>query len=905
MRIIFIIIFLFFGFVIGSFQFSSNLEDPVRFEHLTVKDGLSQSGIYAILQDSRGFMWFGTDDGLNRYDGYTFTVYRYNLENYNDPYSITHSRIRCLYEDSGGFIWVGTYGGLNKYNPDTGTFIHFRAGAEDGGGLNHNNIFSICEDDDGGIWIGTNGGGLIKLNPGTGKAGNYLGPRDVNVFSICKDDTGKLWVSTGHGLNRFDPATGQVERIRDPFVRCIYKDSSGFLWLGSDSFGLERLDPVSFAISRHAISPAVREEDAIYSICMDQRKYLWVGTRGGLVRMQPSSGAYHRFRADPDDPWSISKAEIFTVCEDRSGIIWAGTFGNGIHKMNPRRNKILHLRHRKGDPNSLIHNMIFGICEEPEGVFWFGCRGGGLDRWERKTNRFTHYRNDPANPDSLRNNDVHDVAAAPDGTLWVGTNMGLDRFEPRTGKFIHYRWDQELGRVLNEGNFINILPGEDNTVWACVYYRALIHLDPQKPDGRNLEIYHHIPSDPGSLSSNRVITLHRDREGRLLVGTHSGGLNILNIETGIFTSYRYSLTDPGSLGSDSVMDIHEDRAGNLWLATYGGGLNKFDRVNQTFTRYTRKHGFPTNNFYGILEDDRGNLWLSSNMGISRFSPATGKVENYTRGDGLQDNEFNSNSFHKSSTGYLFFGGINGVNMFHPRDIIRNPLAPPVAVTSFRLMHKNSVRHIPVNGETVDGKQSLVLPYQNYVFSFRFAALDFSVPGKNRYAYKLEGLHEDWQESSAVERFVTFAGLSPGDYVFRVKASNSDGVWNANGASIKISILPPFWKTWWFRLLMGLILAAVLYGLHLKRVKKIALKLEYEARLERLCEKYDITSREREILGLLLKGKTNKEIEKELFISFSTVKNHVYKIFKKTGVKTRYQLIKLFGQPQRHVNLPEA
>lgn len=879
-----------------SFLFSSPAAEPVRFERMPLREGVSQSIITAIIQDNRGFMWFGTEDGLNKYDGYKYTVYRYNPSRYNDPHTLTGITVETLYEDSAGFIWVGTRSGLDKYDPSSGTFVHFRAEPGVNGKLGHNVIKTVCEGPGGNIWIGTEGGGVDKLDPETGVFTHVEGLGSEFVNSICTDNNGMLWIGTHDGLDKLDPVTGKVDHFYDGLVKTIYRGPAGKIWLGV-STGVDWFDPDDETTLKFAESPRIEVGQIVNTFCRENEDYLWFGTEGGgLCRMNPGGTTFRRFQYDPADPLSISESRIRALCLDRSGILWIGTYSGGIDKMNPRKNEILHLRHEPENPYSLSHNIVFSICEFPEGIFWIGTDGGGLNRWDREAGRFTAYRHDPRDRSSLSNDYVVALAVDADGLLWVGTHAGVDRFDPRTGKFRHYILHQPVPGILSGSEMVFLLEDREKDIWACSYGGGLYRLARETGE---ITRYRHKPGDPDSLSTDILRTIYEDRDGTLWVGTLGGGLNRFNRETGTFTAYRFSPSDPSSISSDIVIAIHQDVGGALWVVTYGGGLNKLDPISGQFTRYTSDNGFPTNSLYGILEDYQGNLWISSNYGISCFDPISKKIKNYNRGDGLQGNEFNGGSYFESSTGEFFFGGINGFNVFHPEKLTINPHVPPVVITSFKILNRDV--EFPGNKGSMN---ELTLSHRDYEFSFEFAALDYSVPEKNGYAYKMVGLNPKWVEVSASRRFVSFTTLPPGDYVFRVIGSNSDGVWNREGVSINITVRPPYWQSWWFRGLAVLLGLVFIFYWHQKRMKILSTKLKDEARLGNIYEKYNISDREKDVLELVFKGKTNREIEDELFISLSTVKNHVYKIYKKTGVKNRYQLMELFGQIPNRKNFSD-
>ncbi|MFB3133553.1 MAG: two-component regulator propeller domain-containing protein, partial [Rhodothermales bacterium] len=456
--------------------------------------------------------------------------------------------------------------------------------------------------------------------------------------------------------------------------------------------------------------------------------------------------------------------------------LWIGTDGGGLSRLDPTTGRFTTYEHNRADPSSLSHNRVLDVTEDQAGRLWIGT-GNGLDRLDPATGRFTRFRHDPANPVSLSNNRVFFVYEAPSepGMLWIGTWDGLNRFDPETGQ---------------------------------------------------ATVFHADPDDTTSLSNNRVISILEDRAGMLWVGTFGGGLNQRHAATGRFTRFRHDSNDPHSLSQDIVASIYEDATGTLWIGT-GGGLNRFEPELGTFTRFTQREGLPNNTIYGILEDDRGTLWLSTNKGLSQFDPTTETFANYDLGDGLQSNEFSQGSYYKSRTGELFFGGINGFNRFHP-DNLHSASPPPVVLTA-----------VGIGGEAEDllpsGVEAITMAQEN-VFSFEFAALDYTNPTKNRYAFMLEGVDKDWHYRGADRRYAAYPNLKGGTYTLRVRGSNADGVWNDEGATLRVTVVPPFWETWWFRLLAVTALLAALgslaYAWHRVRIRRVERMRDERAEIQR-------------------------------------------------------------------------
>jgi ligand-binding sensor domain-containing protein len=456
----------------------------------------------------------------------------------------------------------------------------------------------------------------------------------------------------------------------------------------------------------------------------------------------------------------LSDKAIRSIHEDQSGVLWIGTEEGGLNRLDGDRGTFTHYRHDPDNPSSLSDNFVWSIAEDPAGVLWIGTEAGGLNRLDPSsasqpgTGHFEHYRHDPADPSSAGSNSIRSVVVDESGDVWLGTRgNGLDRFDPETETFTHYLHD---------------------------------------------------PNDPDSLSDNAVRVLYQDSGGNLWIGTIGGGLDRFDRETQTFVHYQHDPSEPSSLSENSVRAILEDRTGNLWIGTWGGGLNKLDRTDGTFTRYGEKDGLANNVIWGILEDNvppeggGPSLWISTNQGLSRFNLETETFRNYDAADGLQSNSFYS-AYSVGSNGMLYFGGANGFNAFNPAELQDNPHPPPVVLVDFQL--DNSP--VPIGGESVLHQSSietddLALSYEDRVITFKFAALNYSSPEKNRYRYMLDGFDDGWTEVGSDQRLATYTNLDPGEYVFRVIGSNNDGIWNEEGVAIRLTVTPPWWATWWFR-----------------------------------------------------------------------------------------------------------
>ncbi len=795
-------------------------EGNLRFDRLSIEDGLSQSTIFAILQDRQGFMWFGTQDGLNKYDGYTFTVYKNDPE---DPTTISDNFVRALYQDANGRLWVGTNGGLNLFDPASETFSRYQYDPNDPRSLSNNTVRAIFEDSAGVLWIGTDGG-LNKFDLASGifrhfrhnPAGEHSLSHNT-VRAIFEDQEGMLWLATeGGGLNKFDPANeiftvyrhkpGEPNSLSHDDLSAIQQDQSGRLWVSTEGGGLNMFDPASetFTVYQNDLNdPASLSDDNIRYIYEDKIGQLWLGSRDGLNRFDPATDSFIRYYHDPANPHSLSANHILSIFEDRAGVLWIGTNGGGLNKFNRLIEAFTHFTNTPNNPAALSSNMVWSIIEDQAGSLWVGT-SNGLNRIDRARGVSTYFHHDPADPTSLSNDFIPVVIEDRAGGLWVGTDEGgLNKFDPATETFTAYRHNPNDLTSLSDDDVWSLYKDSQGTLWVGTWGGGLNKFDPVT---ETFVRYTYDPDKPGSLSDNVIRTIFEDHSGVLWLGTNGGGLNKFDRTAETFTVYTHDPQKLTSLSGNVVRTIYEDRNGVLWLGVDGGGLNKFDRGTETFVHYREKDGLVNDTIYGILEDEQGYLWLSTNNGLSRFDPRTKTFKNYNVSDGLQSNEFNQGAYHKSRrTGELFFGGINGFNAFFPAQIQDNPYPPPVVLTAFQIFNQPVRLDRPLYEVT-----DIRLSYQDTVVSFEFAALDYTAPEENRYAYKLEGVDKDWVEAGQ-RRFATYTHLDGGEYTLRLKGSNNDGLWNEEGVAIKLTVTPPPWQTWWAYVLYALAAGAVVAG----------------------------------------------------------------------------------------------
>jgi ligand-binding sensor domain-containing protein/signal transduction histidine kinase len=797
----------------------------VRFDNIATEQGLSQSTVTAILQDRQGFMWFGTEDGLNRYDGYEFTVYRHDPDN---PMSLSDNVVSSVCEDGSGELWVGTAAGLDRFARAQGTFAHYRYDPGDPYSLSGKLVSVILEDRAGDLWVGTEDGGLNRLDRVTNRFVHYRhdanDPQslsDDTVYSLYQDRNGELWIGTLTGLDRFDPSTGSFMHYRqdptglhvvgDYTVNDIYEDRQGTLWVGTRG-GLIQFDRGldRFVEYRHnPDDPRSLSNDSVRRIYEDSRGTLWIGTRSGLDQLDRTQNSFLHYNHDPNDSHSLISDSVRAMYEDRSGMLWIGTSGGGLSKYSQVAQRFALYQYHPGLPNSLSDNNVWAIYEDRSGTLWIGTFSSGLNRLDRRSGTVTIYRHRPEETASLSSDEVRVILEDRSSALWIGTEHGgLNRFDPETETFTHYRHDASDPGSLSDDDVFALCQDDQGTLWVGTQQGGLNRLDREKG---SFVHYQHDPNDPFSLSDNHVEAIYEDRAGALWVGTF-GGIDLWDSTENRFTHYQHDPQDPATLSSSMVTCIYESPDGTVWIGTVGGGLNRFDRSTQTFTHYTSKDGLPDDTVYGILPDAEGCLWLSTNEGLSRFDPRQGAFRNYDVNDGLQSDQFNVRAYYKGSGGELFFGGIQGFNAFFPEQIRENLIPPPVAITAFGVLNRTVQTNLAAD-------EHIQLSYRDYLISFEFAALDYHAPAKNQYAYMLEGVDRDWVYAGT-RRYASYTNLRGGDYVFRVKGSNNDGIWSPEGTTLRISVAPPFWKTWWFIGIIGLALAMSATGGYRLRVRSI-------------------------------------------------------------------------------------
>jgi len=825
----------------------------VNFEHFTTDDGLSANTVLCLFQDSKGFLWIGTYNGLNKYDGYNFTVYKNSL---TDSTSISDNKIRAICEDKDGNLWIGTWsGGLNKFDRSSEKFISYQHDPDDPISIAGNAVLALCFEKSGNLWIGTEENGLDYFNPVTETFRHYKHyPNDQNcissngIYSLYIDKNDVVWIgTTSTGLNMFIKdenrfikfSKSNPDGISGNVVASIDEDSKNNIWIATQDGGLNSFNTVTNAFRQFKHNPKYPlsiSEDNTWSVLVDSENFVWVGcSNTGLNVFDPINEIFNNYQKDYSNPNSLTDNDVFSIVEDRSGIIWIGTWSGGLNKFNRMKQKFFAYKNEPNNINSLSSNAVYAIHKDKFGELWIGTVGGGLNRIDKSNKKYIHYQHDPNNIYSISSDNIYSICEDIDGYIWVGTyDGGINRFDRKNNKFTRYQNNPGNFNSLGKNGVSNLFCDSYGDLWVGLETSGLDRL---KKNQDGFIHYKHNLSNPNSIKPDLVYSFYEDRNRNLWIGTYGSGLMKYNRQTDDFTSFEHDPENINSLSSNSISTIWEDKEGILWIGTDGAGFNRFDRENNRIKHYREEDGLANDVVYGILNDDSGNLWISTGNGISKFNIKEKSFFNYDKSDGLQDNEFNNWAYFKDTDGTMYFGGPNGVNRFHPNELTKNLYIPPVVITNFQILHKpvpigyDSLLGRTVLTKSITETEVLELLYDENIISFEIAALDFHSPEKNQYAYYLEGFDDHWIHTDANLREITYTNLDPGGYILRVKGSNNDGVWNEEGTSLKLIINPPWWATWWAYLLYGIVIVMLFTGstrFYLNREKlKTQLELEHD------------------------------------------------------------------------------
>ncbi len=812
------------------------------FKTLNIYDGLSQNTVLAVMQDSKGFMWFGTKDGLNRYDGYSFRVYRHNPM---DTTSVSCSYITCLFEDRSGLIWVGTHdGGLNVFDRESGVFYPVKLGAKDKSGESVYSVQSIAGDKEGKIWVGTNGGGLFRLNIEHKKKINVTSvnfvhdPADASAIGsnlindLHFDSQGILWIGTRTGLSKLDLKSGKFtnyeiltkhyntpENDFQSSVSTVYETKNGTMWLGALS-GLVKFNKLNgkYELYAHRFEVQGYGLGNIVQITEDQKGFLWLANAAVLMQFDTTTNTFSYFNHDPVSQWNINFNSISSLFIDKTQLLWIGTTNMGISIYDLKANRFPTLK-VKIDPSSLFSNFsVWSVLDDDEGNVWIG--SDVLYKWNRKTGKFHNFNRKLNQTAAFGSAGIWSMIKTPDGTIWTATNEGISRYFPSSTKVTYYKFEKNKKNGLPQKEVYCVFKDQDQAVWVATGNFLCKCTDTEKGTFRSIRY-----SYDQTINIQDRPVIFQDKNKSIWLGTKDGLLR-LNSDYESFHTFKSETAISDRLFNFTIHSIcadplHPDTY--FWIGSTRG-LSRFDIKKENFVHVSEQDGLANTVVYGISHDEENNLWLSTNKGVTRFNLLTGVFRNFDVHDGLESNEFNAGAYFRSKIGELFFGGMKGLNYFKPDEIYDNLVRPEVVLTKIKLGDR-SISHKTDPGllrKSISETSSVSLSYNDKVITFEYAALDFSNPEKNQYAHRLENFDDDWIFTGSV-RSATYTNLSPGKYVFRAKASNSDGIWNENGLAVKLIISPPWWRSWWLYLLVGLLIISVLYFIRHSELNRLKLK----------------------------------------------------------------------------------
>jgi signal transduction histidine kinase/ligand-binding sensor domain-containing protein/CheY-like chemotaxis protein/HPt (histidine-containing phosphotransfer) domain-containing protein len=767
----------------------------LRFERITVNDGLLNSNVSAIVQDHQGYIWFGTVYGLNRYDGYEFREYTY------EPFetsSLPHSQIQSMYLDDEGYIWIGTYGGLSRLDPATEKFTNFLHDPDDPTSLSDPLVMSILKDSRGRLWVGTNDGvsmsedGGVSFQRFPADPGNPRSLGNKTVRAIHQAADGSIWLGHYNGISRFDEDRGDFNNIfwggvsvdegsgdairarreaavadgalPGTYVMSFASDRDGRLFAGMWEGHISRYDAATDSFVSWTLPT-----EGVYQLLFDANNTLWIATwTGGLFAMDAETGEYQRYTNQSGNRYSLSNDLVYSLMEDEGGILWVGTRGGGINKYDPKKNSFAVYQHEE-NRNSISPGDYNVLLEDSRGMLWLGTYTNGLDLIDRETRFITHYRYRPEDPDSINDNYVRNAYEDRENRLWILTNSGLNRYDYENDRFIH------MGEPFEERILNTMIQDTDGNFWFGTYNNGVIVAD---PDMRDFRFYTHNKSDPSSLSNNLVSVIFQDSAGSIWLGTN-GGLDRWNGRG--FEHFRYNPEDTSSISGNKITVIVEDDFGQLWIGTNSGGLNLYDRATREFTHFTTRNGLPSNYVAAVVQDDQKRMWISTSRGLVILDPKLKDFVIIDEDDGLVSWEMNPAAI-RTRDGTLYISSDGGIHRIESISYVNNRHKPPVVISE-----------VLISGESypILTEEEAVLDFQDNFLSFSFAALDYTAPSKNLFQYRLQGLDSEWSQPGRENRAV-YSDLPPGRYLFEVKGANNDGVWNEEPARYSFVIRPPWY-----------------------------------------------------------------------------------------------------------------
>ncbi len=831
--LIFTIVLLAAASLDGYSQISANQE----FWHLTPYEGLSQSTVSAIHQDSEGFMWFGTQEGLNKYEGQNNNMVVYKHQS-DDATTIGSNEIEDIYEDRQGNLWIAAdWGGLNLYNRDKDTFKRFNATEElHDGSISDDTIHDIYEDSQGNLWVGTYLG-LNLMNRKEGTFQNFVAdsanPHSLSrnyITDILEDGSGQIWVATNNGLNRMHRDSVAFDQIfitqrtsLNPanYVRVIYEDRSGRFWVGTED-GLYLFNKNTTTFKRW--DQKISRSATILDIAEDEEGVVWIGTENeGLLAIMPDSKNTYLYTYSENNVQGLNSNSVYSLYQSKDNILWIGTFDGGLNVLNRKEPKFKHFKNQPGVQNSLNENSVMSFLKPRGNQLWVGTDGGGINLFNMKTEEFEFLIHDTDDPQSLSNDVILSLLEDSKNRIWIGTyNGGLSQYDPATEKFRSFRFDANDPNSISHDQIFTVFEGPEGFIWVGTNGSGLNKLVDEE---RGIFERWNPNSTTYNFEQSYIRDVYVDEEGVFWVTTYGAGVSYFNPKTGESKTYS---SHEGNLSNSVVLDIFAASDGTIWVGTKGGGLGWYNEETDQFEAYTTEDGLPNDIINAIVEDDNGNIWVSTNNGLSRFSPRDQTFKNFSLSDGLQSKEFKPGAAIKLENGMMYFGGINGFNEFHPDSIREDTLVLPVAFTEFQLSNKTvEIGDQSPLKKQINQSKEIILPYDQTNFTIKYTVLNFNPQQEYSFAYMLEGFDEEWNYVGN-QNSATYTNIDPGEYTFKVKTANGDGFWGSDIKQVKLTITPPFWQTSWFYLLSFLAVAGLIFGGYQYRTRQI---LEQNKRLE--------------------------------------------------------------------------
>ncbi len=827
---------------IGAAQAAVPVPDsrPIYFEHLTMRDGLSQSTVMSILQDSEGYLWLATESGLDRYDGYSVRAYRRERGNER---GLASDYIWTIAEDARGDLWLATVGGgVARWDRRTDTFQQFRHDPAKPDSLSSDAVRTLLIDARGRIWIGTFEHGLDMLDPQTGRAQHFRHSKDDSrslaadaVFAVFADRMGRIWVGSDGGLSRYEPSTGDFVNygalpgdtgLSDVRVRAIREDHAGALWIGTLGGGLNRLDPDTGRITSFRNRPndaGSLSNDRVQAILEDDAQRLWVATRDGLNLFDRAAEKFVRYARDADSPQSLRDSNVMSLYQDRGGVLWVGTRWGGVSHWNPNSWRLGHYRSAAFGGGAAVN----AFADDGTGTVWVGT-SAGLIELDTRSRRETRYGTNDDSALRLADDNVMSLLLDRRSALWIGTmTAGLQRFDPARRAVRSYKNVEGDDTTLPANGVMALYEDRKGDLWVGTFGGGLARI---AADSGAVIRYPFGRAEADALSDARASAIAEDARGNLWIGTAGGGLNLLDRSTGRFHHFRRNDRDPKSLSDDAVYALHVDRRGTLWVGTAGGGLDRMIGSSDApqsvrFENQSGIAGMTRQVVYGIESDVDGQLWLSTNNGLTRFDPQARTSKTFHEAHGLQGEDFNFGAHYRGRDGTLFFGGSNGFNAFAPNAVTKDAPPPRVVLTSVAKLNQ------PLPLQDLPGAdRPLQLEYSDKLLSFEFSALDFTSSANNRYTYQLEGFDAGWTDASALRR-ATYTNLDAGEYTFRVRAANADGAWSPDGLAIPVQVAAAPWNTTLARALYVALALLLLAYLWRRQQMKRERALRYSRELE--------------------------------------------------------------------------